>query len=166
MFIRNALAAAALTLVSVASMASASWSAGATPGNAHFSGTESAAFTFDLFQDTTASSSFVLNTSSLYTVTLSGGSLASPVSFADTVLGSFHKYSFSGALAAGSYKLTVLEAGVTGSWNVYNGAFHYQPGALDLTSLAAAPVPEPESYAMLLAGLGAVGFMARRRQSK
>jgi hypothetical protein len=26
------------------------------------------------------------------------------------------------------------------------------------------PVPEPETYAMLLAGLGVVGFTARRRQ--
>jgi hypothetical protein len=26
-------------------------------------------------------------------------------------------------------------------------------------------VPEPESYALFLAGIGAIGFMARRRRS-
>ncbi len=31
-------------------------------------------------------------------------------------------------------------------------------------SLAAAPVPEPSTYALLLAGLGVVGFVARRRR--
>jgi hypothetical protein len=29
----------------------------------------------------------------------------------------------------------------------------------------AAPIPEPETYAMMLAGLGALGFMSRRRRS-
>lgn len=32
-------------------------------------------------------------------------------------------------------------------------------------TLTAAPVPEPETYALLLAGLGVVGFVARRRRS-
>lgn len=32
--------------------------------------------------------------------------------------------------------------------------------------MTAVPVPEPETYAMLLAGLGALGFVARRRQGK
>lgn len=34
----------------------------------------------------------------------------------------------------------------------------------DRIEFSAAPVPEPESYAMLLAGLGVVGWMARRRR--
>jgi hypothetical protein len=31
------------------------------------------------------------------------------------------------------------------------------------TGLVAAPVPEPETYALLLSGLGVLGFVARRR---
>jgi len=42
--------------------------------------------------------------------------------------------------------------------NTYYGA------ALDNISVTAAPVPEPETYAMLVAGLGLLGFMARRKQ--
>jgi len=33
-------------------------------------------------------------------------------------------------------------------------------------SFVAAPVPEPESYAMMLAGLGVMGLIARRRKNK
>ncbi len=35
---------------------------------------------------------------------------------------------------------------------------------LDNVRMTVTPVPEPESYAMLLAGLGLLGFMARRKQ--
>ena len=43
------------------------------------------------------------------------------------------------------------------------GVLHaYKASATDLTGYLA-PVPEPETYAMLLAGLGLVGFMARRK---
>ncbi|WP_348694592.1 FxDxF family PEP-CTERM protein [Duganella fentianensis] len=37
--------------------------------------------------------------------------------------------------------------------------------SLDKVSLVAAPVPEPETYAMLLAGLAMVGVVARRRKA-
>lgn len=43
-------------------------------------------------------------------------------------------------------------------WNNNSGAFN-----LDVSYTAA--VPEPETYAMLLAGLGVMGFIARRRRS-
>ena len=61
-------------------------------------------------------------------------------------------FSFEG-LSAGSYALQF--AGVsTSAAGVYGGA----------VSATTAPIPEPETYAMLLAGLLFVGFVARRRQ--
>jgi hypothetical protein len=32
--------------------------------------------------------------------------------------------------------------------------------------MMAAPVPEPETYGMMLGGLGLLGFLARRRKAK
>ncbi len=56
------------------------------------------------------------------------------------------------ALPAGMYSLVVSGTGVTGGSASYGG------------SIVATPVPEPETYAMMLAGLAALGFLARRRQ--
>lgn len=57
---------------------------------------------------------------------------------------------------AGSVRITFL--------GVANGALSNDWGiGLDNVSLAALPVPEPEGWAMLLAGLGLTGMLARRR---
>jgi len=40
----------------------------------------------------------------------------------------------------------------------------YKVAAADLAGYTA-PIPEPESWAMLLSGLGLLGFIARRRRS-
>ena len=59
-------------------------------------------------------------------------------------------FTFSG-LAAGGYHLLVGGVGTDTKGGIYAGA------------VVAQPVPEPETYAMMLAGLGALGFLARRR---
>lgn len=60
-------------------------------------------------------------------------------------------FSFSG-LAAGAYAISFL--GMASTPAAYGGVL----------SSVTAPVPEPQSYALMLAGLGIVGFvMARRR---
>ena len=56
-------------------------------------------------------------------------------------------------LAAGSYKYVVSGSST--------GFFGY---SLSSSIVEVTPVPEPETYAMMLAGLAALGFLARRRQ--
>ncbi len=54
-------------------------------------------------------------------------------------------------LDAGSYKISFKNAlNSTGSWT---------------GGITVAAVPEPETYALMLAGLGLIGFSARRRQA-
>jgi len=64
----------------------------------------------------------------------------------------------------GDWGLSLPHGTLTVTFNASGGlTFMDNLGSVDL---AAAPVPEPETYAMLLAGLGLVGFAARRREMR
>lgn len=70
----------------------------------------------------------------------------------------------SGQTTLAGYKSLV--ANVNANWTSGgDGAFETTVPNTTAFTVIAAPVPEPESAAMLLAGLGLMGFMARRRQS-
>jgi hypothetical protein len=71
----------------------------------------------------------------------------------NTLFGSGGVGSYTFNLAAGQYHIDFY--GTTAGLN----------GGTYSASVSLAPVPEPETYAMMLAGLGALGFMARRRKS-
>lgn len=50
---------------------------------------------------------------------------------------------------------------------IIKGVNSAQPAAYSGTlTIAAAPIPEPETYALMMAGLGVLGFVARRRKSR
>lgn len=55
-------------------------------------------------------------------------------------------------LAKGAHELVVSGTGITGASASYGG------------NIVATPVPEPETYAMMLAGIGAIAFLLRRRR--
>jgi hypothetical protein len=66
-------------------------------------------------------------------------------------------FTIDNALPWGSYILGYLNPPGTATAN---------SAALFITNTPVSPVPEPETYAMLLAGLGFIGFIARRRKGQ
>lgn len=53
----------------------------------------------------------------------------------------------------------------TSEVEAFDGGFRIRQGGGSFNFTSTPPVPEPQTYAMLLAGLGAVGFVARRRRT-
>jgi hypothetical protein len=72
------------------------------------------------------------------------------LAFNDTTSGKGLSFDF-GPTIAGKYYLMVSGQGLGALGGLYNG------------SISVAAVPEPESFAMMLAGLGLMGTIARRR---
>jgi len=126
--------------------------------DANANGTYTYELKFNLAGDVASSAAFTgqFSADNSAVVTLNGKAIGSSSGFT-----SWSSFASSGATFNSG--LNTLDFTVT-NW-AQNGG---NPTGLrvEFTSSSVTAVPEPETYAMLLAGLGLVGFMARRRKAK
>lgn len=85
-------------------------------------------------------------TGTLASVPLNSSAVPSPPLVVNVLAG------FTGTLVPGAYSLVI--GGNAGPGASYGG------------NVVLTPIPEPETYALMLAGLGVVGFMAARRRNR
>jgi hypothetical protein len=82
-----------------------------------------------------------------------------------------NKYSYNGSISGGAHTVSIAYSGSNGTDYTIKG---FESGgtinsgttqSVTSTGPAVTAVPEPETYAMMLAGLGALGFLGRRRKT-
>ncbi len=127
---------------------------------------------WDSFSFTVAGSSVVAST------TVSNNVSFMMVPILDIWGGTYSLYQQVGAMggmddiALGAWAFSGTSGNTTNQVNLNPGTYYYTvsgqasgaSGGLYTIASSLQPVPEPETYAMMLAGLAALGFLARRRQ--
>lgn|SRR5450830_798051 len=98
-----------------------------------------------------------------------GGSFSEAFVGGNSTYGTFAFTGLSAAGFTGTFNVLGgfgLYAGAIGSGTVY-GSDNFSAGTSTHTSIGnfTTPVPEPETYGMMVMGLGLMGFIARRRKS-
>lgn len=73
-------------------------------------------------------------------------------------------YSFDGTTGSTPHTVTGLAGGFSDYYYEVSGTATGSSGGIHVLTSTLLPVPEPEAYAMLLAGLGLMGFTVRRRR--
>lgn len=130
------------------------------PGNGHYIDLDGSTSNSGLFSNS-------VNLTGGITYTLSfdlAGSQRGTSETVNVIFGSENaSFSLNSADPFSTYSMN-FTPGASGSYN-----FSYQNSGGDnvgilLDNVSVSPVPEPETYAMLLAGLGLLGFAARRRK--